>query len=311
MLQFVSPSTIKKGGRDIRVGVLWDHAGTCLCANLLILNKEVDEVFVVHDLLVFHWHHDLHLVIERRKSLHKYSAVSDEPVDNIVVVSLDFVFIGAFLINRDDLTESGKHLISGEMRQLIEAVLEVSSGSQERCELLRFVEVGQPSNILHKLVQEEHALLHERIIRVPHRLLLGNWRDIQSKEPTMQNVSQEVELFVATINFKVSHMIHSFNLVQVVLANRVILNFAFAHVNNRWVVLFTLEYILEGRYNTRNLNWLLLFDLLHCALEKHILLLRRSLSLIHIHWRLILVNIVSLWTSKHSPIRVLKESASY
>lgn len=127
----------------------------------------------------------------------------------------------------------------------------------------------------------------------------------------MQNVSQEVELFVATINFKGSQMILSFNLVQVVLANRVILNFALAHVNNRRVVLFTLEYILEGRYNTRNLNWLLLFDLLHCALKKHILLLRRSLSLIHIHWLLILVNIVSLWTSKHSPIRVLKESASY
>lgn len=117
----------------------------------------------------------------------------------------------------------------------------------------------------------------------------------------MQDVSEEVELLVAAVHFELTQMIDTFNLVQVVLANRVILHLALAHIDYWWIVLFALQHILEGRYNACNLHWLLIFGLLHGALEEHILLLRRSLSLIHIHGLLILVNVVSLWTSKHSP----------
>ena len=95
-------------------------------------------------------------------------------------------------------------------------------------------------------------------------------------------------------------MIYTHNFVEAVLSDRIVLYLPFTDVNGGLVMFFAREQIFEGGHNTCHLHWLLLFHLLHGALEEHILL--QILCLIHIHWLLVLVDIVNLWICKHSPI---------
>jgi len=128
LLQLISPGTIQQSGGCIRIDCQALGSSTLaelLLAYLLILDKEVDEVFVVHNLLILHGHYLSHLVLEGFESLHQHLAILDEAVDNFIIISLDLVLIAAGLVDRDHLTESCQHLICTKVWKLCEACLDI------------------------------------------------------------------------------------------------------------------------------------------------------------------------------------------
>jgi hypothetical protein len=148
--------------------------------------------------LVLHGHYDSHLIFEYGQCSHQHIAFLDESNYELVVVLFNLLFISPALINRYGLAESREQLVCAEMRQLIEALLELADGSQEDCKFLRLVEVGKPRDILHEFVQEVHALLDESLVFVADGLLFRHRRHVQTEEPTVKDIPQLIKLFVSS-----------------------------------------------------------------------------------------------------------------
>ena len=62
----------------------------------------------------------------------------------------------------------------------------------------------------------------------------------------MKNISQKVELFVATVDLKITKMVTTRNLVKIVLANCVVLKLAFTEINRRRIMFFSRQHIFKG-----------------------------------------------------------------
>jgi hypothetical protein len=144
------------------------------------------------------------------------------------------------------------------MWQLRETGLDVTGRAQKSCKFLRLIEIWEPSNIFHEFVKEKLTLLNEATFSVAHSFLFRDGWDVQTHKPSEEHISKHVELLVTAVHFKLAQMITSLDLVQVMLANRVILHLSLYHVNLRGLVLSSGHKIFEGGDHRGDENGLLL-----------------------------------------------------
>jgi hypothetical protein len=225
--------------------------------DLLVLDKEIDEVLVVHHLLVLHGYYHPHLIFKYLQGLHQDIAVLNKAHYYLVIVALYLVFIGALFVDGDDLAEPLQHLIRRQKWQLIEANLHIAGWTEESSKLLRLIQVRQPCDILKEFVQEEASLLHKVVLVVPNLLFLRNRRHIQTHEPTEEDISEHVKLFVSAVYLKLPQVITALDLVQVMLPNGVALHFDIHHIDLGRVILLADHQIFEGGNDGSDLEGLL------------------------------------------------------
>jgi len=90
------------------------------------------------------------------------------------------------------------------------------------------------------------------VLGVPYRLFLWDGRHVQTHEPREKDVPEKMKLFVPPKDLKLTEMVASPDLVQVMFTDCVILDFGFHYLDVRRLVLFARHQVLEGRDHRGN-----------------------------------------------------------